>query len=115
MEQSANKTMQEKLSTATLDAIVKGESQEKLLSALRSRCDEQTAQQILSDANKKYEALKTNGSLADYEYNLYFDRAKNRTSKRDIAGLSLILLGVGATAFSYLSAAPGERYFIFSV
>ena len=84
MEPSANKTRREKITTAVLDAIVKGESQEQLLSALRSRCDEQTAQQILDDANKKYDAQKTNGSLADYEYNLYFDRTKNRMSKGEV-------------------------------
>jgi len=88
-----------------------------LLSALRSRCDEQTAEQIIDDANKKYDAPKTNGSLADYEYNLYFDRTKNRMSKREVAGLSLILCGIGATALSYLTAAmsevPGQKYFFF--
>ena len=104
MEHSADKTKQEKMTTIVLDAIVKGESQEYLLSALRSRCDEQTAQQILSEANEKYDALKANGSLSDYEYNLYFDRAKNRMSKKEVAGLSLILFGIGATALSYLTA-----------
>src|SRR6266481_1224393 len=117
MEPSTNKARREKITTAVLDAIVKGESQEHLLSALRSRCDEQTAQQILDDANKKYDALKTNESLADYEYNLYFDRTKNRMSKREVAGLSLILCGIGATALSYLTAAmsevPGQKYFLF--
>jgi len=113
MEYSADKTKQEKMMTIVLDAIVKGERQEYLLSELRTRCDEQTSQQILSDANAKYEALKTDGSLAGYEYSLYFDRAKNRrVSKRDVAGLTLISLGIGATALSYLSAAPGQRYFI---
>jgi tellurite resistance protein TehA-like permease len=57
------------------------------------------------------------GSTSDYEYNLYFDRAKNRTSKKEVAGLSLILFGIGATALSYLtavmSAAPGQKYFVF--
>lgn len=66
---------------------------------------------------KEYEALKTSGRIADYEYNLYFERSKTRSTKKDIAGFSLILVGVGASALSYLTAAmsamPGQKYFIF--
>ncbi|MGC1694084.1 MAG: hypothetical protein WA743_02345 [Pseudolabrys sp.] len=117
MEHSANRTDRDKIVTAVVDALVKGESQENLFSALRTRSDAPTAQQILNDAMKEYEALKTSGRIADYEHNLYFERSKTRSTKKDIAGFSLILVGVGASALSYLTAAmsamPGQKYFVF--
>lgn len=117
MEHSANKTQREEIIAAVLADIVKGENRQHLLSMLQSYCDAQTAQLILNDAMKEYDALKKSGRLADYEYKLYFDKAKHQMGKKEAAGLGLILVGIGATALSYLTAAmsavPGQKYFVF--
>ena len=107
-------TTDDQQTTIVLDAMVRGEAQDRLFSSLRTQFDEQTALRILKQADEKYRALRDSGSLADYEYNLHFDKSKNsRMNKQEKGGVILILFGAGATAFSYFTTLPGQIYHMY--
>jgi hypothetical protein len=84
------------LHAAVRDQLVKGEDREAVLAILCKRFPEEEALSIVAEAEAQIEAAKAGGQFETLKAQAYGRRRRSRSLGIDIAGVLLIVFGLGA-------------------